>query len=399
MKTARLLLCSTLAVAAMLLLTSIHAQAASPNYIGSHANIGGTFFPGGGPADEQSYVVVPWRTDGPSNTFSISDASLERYYGTAGYALFGTTFTYPDAGLYGGDAEIDPNDPGPLFENLIDLPAWVDNSQILAERAAGGYDFSLIDDPALTAGYRDNNWGDTQVPAASPEHTQPPYTKMGFLDGFDTFGNHPASAITGRWAFTVGEDVPEGFRLGVMTGGMDNANFAPGEVFLQQFSGTVPIDPNNIPTPVGNPQGTGTLEGGLRDRFVDMHFFDIINAEAGDIFVIGVTSGLDSFGNAGVAGFSFDVLTELPADNADFDGDGDVSGADFLRWQIGRGTANSQSEGDANYTGIIDSDDLDIWKSQYETPSLAAASTSVPEPASVLLLLSIVPFLGRRFRS
>lgn len=66
---------------------------------------------------------------------------------------------------------------------------------------------------------------------------------------------------------------------------------------------------------------------------------------------------------------------------ADFDGDGDVDGADYLTWQRNYGkTSAVQSEGDANGDGIVDSGDFVLWKMQYgkslpaAAPALAATS-------------------------
>jgi hypothetical protein len=338
------------------------ASAVSLEYAGSHANLV-PLFPGGGPANVQNYVVVPWRSE---ILVKPLDADGNNAYGTDGYALFATTFSYPNANLYCCDAFLDPNGNDPLFPNIIDLPGWVSESQILAERMAGGYAYALIDDPVLTHGYRDYNWGDTQSPPSNPPHGQAPYVKMGFLDGWDILGNNPSEEPAGRWGFTVGADVPAAFRVGVMTGGGDNGNFAPAEVFLQEFIGI---------TPVGTSLGTGTLTGAYKDPFVDMHFFDIVGAEEGDQFVFGVMSGPDSFGNSGVAGFSFDVLPDVQS--ADFNEDGAIDGRDFLAWQRGESP------------DPLSSGDLVLWQEQYGNPPLTANS-SVPEPSTLALFGSVL---------
>lgn len=375
------------------------AQAVNLNYAGTHVDVGGTFFPGGGPADVQSYTVVPWRTDGfdpnvHSNYLSASDVVGERYYGRDGYALFGTRFDYPDANLTGG-ASAHPDDTFfPLvYPDLIDLPDFVTSSEVLSSRVVGGHGYSLIDDPALTAGYRDYNWGNTQSPPANPANSQAPYVKLGILDGWDQFGNDPANSDpnalpAGRWGFTVGANVPSSFRVGVMTGGLDNEYFAPEEVFL----GHVSLLGNGT---IFDSVSTGTLGS---NRFVDMHFFDITGAQAGDTFAFGVKSYdfADSFGNSGVSGFTFDVLPTL--DDADFDGSGTVDGLDFLIWQDGLASGTTHAEGDANFDGFVNGDDLAVWETQYAA-ALVAATSAVPEPTSFLLLLSTVPILGRRFRS
>jgi hypothetical protein len=72
--------------------------------------------------------------------------------------------------------------------------------------------------------------------------------------------------------------------------------------------------------------------------------------------------------------------------SADFDLDGDVDGADFLRWQQGVGaTAAGHSEGDANGDLRIDGADLDVWKSRFATASASPIGSAAPEPAAWLL--------------
>lgn len=83
-------------------------------------------------------------------------------------------------------------------------------------------------------------------------------------------------------------------------------------------------------------------------------------------------------------------------ENADFDGDGDVDGADFLTWQRGVGVGMDLSTGDANDSGTVDGTDLEIWESQFG-PAALAAGTAIPEPASVLLSLLAV-FAGAAAR-
>ncbi|MBA4106475.1 MAG: hypothetical protein C0485_12020 [Pirellula sp.] len=355
---------------------SSSAGAVSLNYAGSQANLDNGYYSGG----ELPYTTSYWRSDDDHNIYAASTESPNRYYGTAGYALFATTFSYPDANVIGGNAYLNPDGSNPLYPNLIDLPEWVSSSQPLATRMAGGWGFSLIDDPVLQHGIRHWTFDGVNYPDAgsgAPNTGQNPYVKMGYLDGTDIFGNDPNLAPTGRWAFTVGANAPEAFRIGVITGGSDSENFVPAQVYLQQYQGT---------TPVGTPLGTGLLADTLKDRFVDMHFFDIIGAQEGDTFAIGAMAGPNSFGNAGVAGFSFDVLTNVTADDADFDGNGTVDGADFLIWQRGSGATGGLNQGDANNDGNVNAADLEIWKTQFGTGAAIGAIGAVPEPAAVMLL-------------
>lgn len=79
----------------------------------------------------------------------------------------------------------------------------------------------------------------------------------------------------------------------------------------------------------------------------------------------------------------------LPTNNADFDNDGDVDGADFVRWQRGLGqtglAAGDKSTGDANGDGKVDSADLTIWKAHYHAAPGVVAAGAVPEPGSLVL--------------
>lgn len=76
--------------------------------------------------------------------------------------------------------------------------------------------------------------------------------------------------------------------------------------------------------------------------------------------------------------------------DADFDGDNDVDGRDFLAWQRNNGTIGGPAfgPGDANGDGNVDDTDLTIWQGQYGTlGGPLAAATTVPEPTSLALLV------------
>ena len=94
------------------------------------------------------------------------------------------------------------------------------------------------------------------------------------------------------------------------------------------------------------------------------------------------TNGFYSF-NGGENGFNIGVgnkymlddinwlLTSESGDPGDFDSDGDVDGADFLKWQ----------RDDASAGGLSD------WQSGYGNGASVASLSAVPEPNSCLLLL------------
>ncbi len=87
--------------------------------------------------------------------------------------------------------------------------------------------------------------------------------------------------------------------------------------------------------------------------------------------------------------------------SADFDGDGDVDGDDFLAWQRGAGTtANATpADGDANIDGAVNDEDLAVWELQFGTvpPVITAAVASIPEPATLVLgCAAMIALLRRR---
>jgi len=81
-----------------------------------------------------------------------------------------------------------------------------------------------------------------------------------------------------------------------------------------------------------------------------------------------------------------------PTEDADFDGDGDVDGQDFLTWQqnLGDAGAGTPSTGDANEDANVDGADLTIWQSQFGQAPLAALIRPVPEPTRSALALAIL---------
>jgi hypothetical protein len=87
-------------------------------------------------------------------------------------------------------------------------------------------------------------------------------------------------------------------------------------------------------------------------------------------------------------------------ENADFDGDGDIDGRDFLIWQRGFGGEASLTTGDANDDGTVDALDLAIWQAQYaNVPELVATNVAVPEPSTILLIsVTLAGLLGCRNR-
>jgi len=86
--------------------------------------------------------------------------------------------------------------------------------------------------------------------------------------------------------------------------------------------------------------------------------------------------------------FLYKGANTAPEPSGDFDGDFDVDGADFLKWQRGE------------LFSPLSPADLDAWKTNFGTVAnpLASSSTMVPEP-STLLLLGLAAGLAFSFSS
>lgn len=85
---------------------------------------------------------------------------------------------------------------------------------------------------------------------------------------------------------------------------------------------------------------------------------------------------------------TFGAVIYEPIGDADFDGDGDVDGTDFLIWQRGFGLSGQADNmnGDANADGVVDSADLAIWQSQNgQAAATQALVATVPEPSGYVL--------------
>lgn len=94
----------------------------------------------------------------------------------------------------------------------------------------------------------------------------------------------------------------------------------------------------------------------------------------------------------GAAGSNHDIVllghsieTVVVPNNADFNGDSKVDGADFVIWQRNLGVGTQQTQGDANSDGMVNAADLDVWRMKFGQPVAVGAAGAVPEPASAAL--------------
>jgi hypothetical protein len=105
-------------------------------------------------------------------------------------------------------------------------------------------------------------------------------------------------------------------------------------------------------------------------------------------------------GNVPAALMNVDLENPLAATNAelvdwltpiyaagDFDGDGDVDGADFVAWQTNfpRTSGATLADGDADGDGDVDGADFVVWQTNFPTTASPGHAT-VPEPRGVWLM-------------
>jgi CSLREA domain-containing protein len=145
--------------------------------------------------------------------------------------------------------------------------------------------------------------------------------------------------------------------------------------------------------PVGSPDVQGNLIGGPIYGVIDPRLGPLADnggptkthallpgspaIDAGLSTSVGGANGVPLFDQRGapfarIAGGRIDIgaYESQPAAglfNADFDGDGDIDGRDFLIWQrgYGRKSGAAQSDGDATVDGRVDGVDLVVWQGTY----------------------------------
>ena len=86
--------------------------------------------------------------------------------------------------------------------------------------------------------------------------------------------------------------------------------------------------------------------------------------------------------------------------NADANDDGKVSGVDFLHWQRGldKNDGTAVSDGDFNYDGVVDENDIDVWSTQFGSFATSARSRIVPEPTpSMLVIVAALSLVDSRW--
>lgn len=117
--------------------------------------------------------------------------------------------------------------------------------------------------------------------------------------------------------------------------------------------------------------GILNLNLGTATDVIDALFIDGVMQQAG---IWGPEGSSAQFTSPLITGTGLLQVMTAPSVPGDFDNDGDVDSRDFLAWQRGESP------------NPLSAEDLAVWQGAYNNASLMAASTSVPEPTSLVLL-------------
>lgn len=115
------------------------------------------------------------------------------------------------------------------------------------------------------------------------------------------------------------------------------------------------------------------LSGVMRDPFSGVNSFTGIDDGLTTAYVSPLVREIDVLGVLSVPG--------------DYDGNGLVDAADYLRWKQSFGST-TDLVADGNHNGVVDAADYTIWRDHFGAAATAQAQESVPEPSSGLLLLA-----------
>ena len=92
------------------------------------------------------------------------------------------------------------------------------------------------------------------------------------------------------------------------------------------------------------------------------------------------------------------ILDYLASISGDYDLSGTIDAADYAYWVLKLGTDDIQADG--NNDGIVDAADYTIWRDGYEAAQASSLANSLPEPGTLAMLMSLIPWLfGRRQRA
>jgi hypothetical protein len=211
------------------------------------------------------------------------------------------------------------------------------------------------------------------------------------------FGTFSGGGITGGGATYFEADISPGFSPAAVTFATDVTLGTNAKLNIELGGTTAGTQYDQVTVTQLLTLG-GTLNVSLINGFVPQfgQTFDILNwttlsGTFANIVLPSLTSGwtwtTNQLYTTGIIG----VMSSQPGD---FDGDGDVDGADFVAWQTNfpKTSGATPAQGDADGDGDVDGADFVVWQTNFPF-SPGPGTSPVPEPATWLLALgTILPF-------
>ncbi|MEX2169902.1 MAG: hypothetical protein WD851_11375 [Pirellulales bacterium] len=286
---------------------------------------------------------------------------------------------------------------------FLDLPATMTDAQILQLAEQGQGVAGYYDRDQFVRGFSGVTSGNHAVTVVSYEPT----------------GNHSVQRFTGRSTQTS---------IGAGIGDLDfNGAFEVSDLTANGRFEVLLYNQNDFFNPAADVNGDGLIDNhdlfGLDEALVIadapatvLAAYDAMLLRRGDLNDDNQTDSddllaiHDNFGNTSwlhdlnvdgavdrsdVETFVTEIIRTTPGD---FDLNGQITGRDYLIWLSGAGATDATYlQGDANFDGTVDRNDLVVWQTGFLGGGSAAA-TAVPEPGTfVLWAVGIVALkIGRR---
>lgn len=172
-----------------------------------------------------------------------------------------------------------------------------------------------------------------------------------------------------------------------------------GELRIDLFGagGAAGVDFDKL-TISGNATLAGTLAINLVGAFLPTpgQLFPVLSAGSLNLEGLQLTGPASNLFSLSVMGGTDLVLIAGPVGSADFDGNGIVNGDDLAIWKERYG-ATTGGLGDANGDGYVDGDDFLNWQRHFGSPATTGAVATIPEPSTLAMGLVVgVLFLSSR---
>ncbi len=364
--------------------------------VSGNTAIVGALFDADAGLDSGSAYLFDTTTGNQSFKLTAADAAAEDFFG-ASVAISGNT------AIVGADENDGVGiDAGAayLFDTTTGNQLFKLTASDAAEDDGFGNSVALSGTTAIVGAHFDNNMGSAYLfdTTTGNQLLKLTASDAALADGFGS-----SVAISGNIAIVgadynddAGNNSGSAYLFDTTTGNQLFKLTASDAEAHDQFGLSVAISGNMaiVGAPFNDDAGNISGSAYVFDVTTGNELFKLAASDASTSDVFGFAVALS--GNIAVAGPTLEGVIGSPTSSVylfdvplsgDFDLDGDVDGADFLKWQRGESPAP------------LSASDLALWEANFGTTTAPATSsaTSVPEPSSLLLgSLAAVGLLLRR---